>query len=66
MSLIYHGDSGYGAELSYFNIFDQSARKAIGPDNPCGLAGDEGSRRVLANSGFPIPSHGMERHDEPL
>ena len=34
MSLTYHGDSGYGAELSYFNIFNQSATKAIGPDSP--------------------------------
>ena len=34
ISLNYHGDSGYGAELSYFNIFDQSATKAIGPDSP--------------------------------
>ena len=34
ISLIYHGDSDYGAELSYFNIFNQSATKAIGPDSP--------------------------------
>ncbi|MGP0058330.1 MAG: hypothetical protein ACLPID_03460 [Beijerinckiaceae bacterium] len=34
ISLTYHGDSGYGVELSYFNIFDQSATKVIGPDNP--------------------------------
>ena len=34
LSLIYHDDSGYGAELSYFNIFDQSATKAVGPDSP--------------------------------
>jgi hypothetical protein len=34
ISVIYHGDSGYGAELSYFNIFNQSATKAIGPDSP--------------------------------
>ncbi len=34
VSLIYRDDSGYGAELSYFNIFDQSAAKAIGPDSP--------------------------------
>jgi hypothetical protein len=33
ISLIYHDDSGYGAELSYFNIFDQSTTKAIGPDS---------------------------------
>jgi hypothetical protein len=32
--LMYHDDSGYGVELSYFNIFDQSATKAIGPDSP--------------------------------
>ncbi len=34
ISIIYHGDSGYGAELSYFNIFDQSDGKAVGPTNP--------------------------------
>lgn len=34
ISLTYHDDSGYGVELSYFNIFDQSASKTIGPDNP--------------------------------
>jgi hypothetical protein len=34
ISLIYHDDSGYGAELAYFNIFDQSDTKAIGPDDP--------------------------------
>jgi Putative beta barrel porin-7 (BBP7) len=34
ISLIYHDASGYGAEFSYFNIFDQSTTKAIGPDNP--------------------------------
>ena len=34
ISLTCHGDSGYGAELSYFNIFDQSATKAIGPYSP--------------------------------
>jgi hypothetical protein len=34
IDLIYHGDSGYSAELSYFNIFNQSATKVIGPDNP--------------------------------
>ena len=34
ISLTYHDDSGYGVELSYFNIFDQSATKAIGPDSP--------------------------------
>jgi hypothetical protein len=34
ISLNYHGDSGYGAELSYFNIFDQRATKTIGPDSP--------------------------------
>lgn len=34
LGLIYHGASGYGVELSYFNIFDQSAIKAIGPDSP--------------------------------
>jgi hypothetical protein len=34
IDLIYHGDSGYSAELSYFNIFNQSATKVVGPDNP--------------------------------
>ncbi len=32
LSLIYRDDSGYGVELSYFNIFNQSATKAVGPD----------------------------------
>ena len=34
IDLIYHGDAGYGAELSYFNIFNQSATKVAGPDSP--------------------------------
>jgi hypothetical protein len=34
IDLTYHGGSGYGAELSYFNIFDQSASNATGPDAP--------------------------------
>jgi hypothetical protein len=34
IALTYHGGSGYGAELSYFNIFDQRATEAIGPDSP--------------------------------
>ena len=34
VSLMYHDDSGYGVELSYFSIFNQSATKAIGPDSP--------------------------------
>ena len=34
IDLIYHGDSGYSAELSYFNIFNQNDTKAIGPDSP--------------------------------
>jgi hypothetical protein len=34
VDLIYRGDSGYGAELSYFNIFNQSATHATGPDTP--------------------------------
>jgi opacity protein-like surface antigen len=34
IDLIYHGDGGYGAELSYFNIFNQSATKVTGPDSP--------------------------------
>ena len=32
VSLIYRGDAGYGADLSYFNIFNQSATKAVGPN----------------------------------
>ena len=32
LSLIYRDDSGAGVELSYFNIFNQSATKAVGPD----------------------------------
>jgi hypothetical protein len=32
--LMYHNDAGYGVELSYFNVFDQSAAKAFGPDSP--------------------------------
>ena len=34
ISLRYQGDSGYGVEVSYFNILDQSDTKAIGPDSP--------------------------------
>ncbi len=34
ISLTYHDDSGYSVELSYFNIFDQSATKTIGPGSP--------------------------------
>jgi hypothetical protein len=34
ISLMYHGGSGYGVELSYFNIFNQNTTKAIGPDSP--------------------------------
>ncbi len=34
IDLIYHGDSVYGAELSYFNIFNQGATHARGPDTP--------------------------------
>ena len=32
VSVIYHGDSGYGMELSYFNVLNLSATKAIGPN----------------------------------
>lgn len=32
--LTYHDDSGYGFELSYFNVFSQSGTEAIGPDDP--------------------------------
>ena len=34
ISLTYHGQSGYGVELSYFSVLDQSATRAIGPDAP--------------------------------
>ena len=34
IDLIYRGDSGYGVELSYFNIFNQSATHTTGPDTP--------------------------------
>ena len=34
VGLIYHDDSGYGAELSYFNVFDQSTTNAISPGSP--------------------------------
>lgn len=34
IALIYHGDSDFGAELSYFNVVNQSATEAIGPDSP--------------------------------
>jgi hypothetical protein len=31
---MYHDDSGYSVELSYFNVFNQSATRSFGPDNP--------------------------------
>lgn len=34
IGLTYHGESGRGVEVTYFNIFDQRATTAIGPDNP--------------------------------
>jgi hypothetical protein len=34
LSLTYHDDSGYGVELSYFDVLGLSAAKAIGPDSP--------------------------------
>lgn len=34
ISVTYHDDSRYGAELTYFNIFNQRATKIIGPDSP--------------------------------
>ena len=34
IDLIYHGNSGYSAEFSYFNISNQSDTRVIGPDNP--------------------------------
>ncbi|HLY87663.1 MAG TPA: BBP7 family outer membrane beta-barrel protein, partial [Acetobacteraceae bacterium] len=32
--LTYHDDSGYGFELTYFNVFNQTGTETIGPDNP--------------------------------
>jgi hypothetical protein len=34
LSLTYHDNSGYGVDLSYFNVLGLSAAKAVGPDNP--------------------------------
>lgn len=34
ISLTYNGDSGLGAELTYFNVVNQGAAKAVGPDSP--------------------------------
>lgn len=34
IGLLYHDDSGYGVEVSFFNVFSQSASKTIGPDSP--------------------------------
>ena len=34
LSLTYRDPSGYGVELSYFNVLDLNAAKAIGPNNP--------------------------------
>jgi Putative beta barrel porin-7 (BBP7) len=34
IGLTYRDDSGYGVEFSYFNIFDQSATKVVGPNSP--------------------------------
>jgi len=34
LGLTYRGDAGYGFELSYFNVFDQSDARTIGPDTP--------------------------------
>jgi hypothetical protein len=55
LSLIYRDDSGAGVELSYFNIFNQSATKAVGR-----------ARRVLADAGLPLPGDGVDGDDEPL
>jgi hypothetical protein len=38
ISVIYHDESGYGAEFSYFNIFTQSATKTVGPTGPANTA----------------------------
>ena len=34
LSLTYRDNSGYGVELSYFNVLGLSAAKAVGPNNP--------------------------------
>ena len=34
ISLMYHGDSGFGVEVSYFNVFTQTASDTVGPDSP--------------------------------
>ena len=34
IDLMYHDDAGYSVELSYFNVFNQSATRTFGPDNP--------------------------------
>ena len=34
IDLTYHSNSGYGVEISYFNVFDQDAVVSIGPDTP--------------------------------
>ena len=34
LSLRYDHESGYGAELFYFNIFGRSITESVGPDNP--------------------------------
>jgi hypothetical protein len=34
LSLTYRDDSGYGVELSYFDVLGLSGAKAVGPDNP--------------------------------
>jgi hypothetical protein len=34
ISLTYHGQSGYGVELSYFSVLGQTATGTVGPDTP--------------------------------
>lgn len=34
LGLTYRDDSGFGVELSYFNVFNQSATASFGPDSP--------------------------------
>lgn len=34
LGVTYHGNSGFGAELSYFNISDQTDTNTTGPDSP--------------------------------
>ncbi len=66
ISVTYHDDSGYGVELSYFNIFDQSASKAIGPDNPADWLVMKAPGIFWQTQDFPYQGNGMECRHESL